>query len=149
MLTMGRSDLTRRPLVKRNSLLIRISAAIAATKTSEPFSRPASAGTGVRTFFHPHRRAVLAALLTSVAGAAFFRSSALAQGDPLPSWNDGRAKQSILDFVASVAREGSPNFLPVPQRTATFDNDGTLWVEQPMYTQLAFAFDQVKLLAPQ
>jgi hypothetical protein len=91
----------------------------------------------------------LAALLTSAAGAAFFKSSALAQGDPLPSWNDGKAKQSILDFVASVTREGSSNFVPVPQRIATFDNDGTLWVEQPMYTQFAFALDQVKALAPQ
>jgi haloacid dehalogenase-like hydrolase len=91
----------------------------------------------------------LAALLTSAAGAALSRSPALAQGDPLPSWNDGKSKQSILDFVASVTREGSPGFVPVPQRVATFDNDGTLWVEQPMYTQLAFAFDQVKALAPQ
>jgi haloacid dehalogenase-like hydrolase len=103
----------------------------------------------MRTLFYADRRAVLTALLTSAAGVAFFRPSALAQGDPLPSWNDGKAKQSILDFVASVTREGSPSFVPVPQRTATFDNDGTLWVEQPMYTQLAFALDQVKTLAPQ
>jgi hypothetical protein len=103
----------------------------------------------VRTLFPAHRRAFLAALLTSAAGAALFRSPALAQGDPLPSWNDDKSKQSILDFVASVTREGSPGFVPVPQRVATFDNDGTLWVEQPMYTQLAFAFDQVKAIAPQ
>lgn len=82
--------------------------------------------------------------------APLLRSSAHAQStDPLPSWNDGRAKQSILDFVALVTREGSPNFVPVPQRIATFDNDGTLWVEQPMYTQLAFALDRVKALAPE
>jgi hypothetical protein len=92
---------------------------------------------------------VLAALLTSAAGAiTLSRFPALAQGDPLPSWNDGKAKQSILDFVAAVTREGSPDFVPVPQRVATFDNDGTLWVEQPMYTQLAFALDRVKALAP-
>jgi hypothetical protein len=66
----------------------------------------------------------------------------------LPSWNDGAAKQSILNFVAAVTREGSPDFVPIPQRIATFDNDGTLWVEQPMYTQLAFALDRLKSLAP-
>ena len=67
---------------------------------------------------------------------------------PLPSWNDGAAKQSILDFVAAVTKEGSPDFVPPPQRIATFDNDGTLWCEQPIYTQLAFALDRVKALAP-
>ena len=103
----------------------------------------------MHAFFCPHRRAVLAALLTSAAAIALSKSPALAQGDPLPSWNDGKAKQSILDFVANVTREGSANFVPVPQRIATFDNDGTLWVEQPMYTQLAFALDRVKALAPQ
>ncbi|MGA8968187.1 MAG: HAD family hydrolase [Pseudolabrys sp.] len=103
----------------------------------------------MRTLFYAHRRAVLAALLTSAAGAiALSRFPALAQGDPLPSWNDGKAKQSILDFVAAVTREGSPDFVPARQRVATFDNDGTLWVEQPIYTQLAFAFDRVKALAP-
>ena len=103
----------------------------------------------MRTFFYAHRRAVLAALLTSAAGAVTLsRFPALAQGDPLPSWNDGKAKQSILDFVAAVTREGSSDFVPAPQRVATFDNDGTLWVEQPMYTQLAFALDRVKALAP-
>jgi hypothetical protein len=75
---------------------------------------------------------------------------AQAQGvDPLPSWNDGSAKRSILDFVAAVTRDGSPDFVAEPERVATFDNDGTLWVEQPMYTQLAFALDRVKALAPQ
>src|SRR5204863_820190 len=64
-------------------------------------------------------------------------------------WNDGRAKQSILEFVAAVTREGSPNFVPMSQRIATFDNDGTLWVEQPVYTQLAFALDRVKALVPE
>ena len=69
-------------------------------------------------------------------------------GDPLPSWNDGAAKQSIVSFVAAVTREGSPDFVPVPQRIATFDNDGTLWSEHPMYVQLAFALDRVKAMAP-
>jgi len=74
--------------------------------------------------------------------------AALAQGDPLPSWVDGKNKQSILNFVAAVTREGSSDFVPVPQRIATFDNDGTLWCEQPMYVQLAFALDRVKAMAP-
>jgi haloacid dehalogenase-like hydrolase len=102
------------------------------------------------TIHHIHRRAVLAGLLTSVAGGVALSSNlALAQNDPLPSWNDGKAKQSIVDFVNVVTREGSPGFVPVPQRVATFDNDGTLWCEQPMFVQLAFALDQVKALAPQ
>ena len=69
--------------------------------------------------------------------------------DPLPSWNDGAAKKSIIDFVAKVTKEGSPDFVPPAERIATFDNDGTLWAEQPMYFQLLFALDRVKALAPQ
>ncbi|BBO78557.1 haloacid dehalogenase [Desulfosarcina widdelii] len=69
--------------------------------------------------------------------------------DPLPSWNDGQTKQSILRFVEKVTTSGSPDFVPVADRIATFDNDGTLWSEQPMYFQLFFALDRVKILAPQ
>ena len=69
--------------------------------------------------------------------------------DPLPSWNDGATKQAIVDFVAKVTKEGSSDFVPVAERIATFDNDGTLWCEQPMYFQLLFALDRVKALAPQ
>jgi phosphoglycolate phosphatase-like HAD superfamily hydrolase len=69
--------------------------------------------------------------------------------DSLPSWNDGPAKQSIVEFVAKVTKEGSPDFVPPEQRIATFDNDGTLWCEQPMYFQLLFALDRIKALAPQ
>src|SRR5881396_3199944 len=69
--------------------------------------------------------------------------------DPLPSWNDGQAKKSITEFVDKVTKEGSPDFVPAEQRIATFDNDGTLWCEQPMYFQLFFALDRVKALAPQ
>ncbi len=69
--------------------------------------------------------------------------------DPLPSWNNGNSKQAILGFVARVTKEGSSDFVPVAERIATFDNDGTLWSEQPMYFQLAFAIDRVKALAPQ
>src|SRR6184192_3608376 len=69
--------------------------------------------------------------------------------DPLPSWNDGPAKKSITEFVAKVTKEGSSDFVPPEERIATFDNDGTLWCEQPMYFQLLFAIDRVKALAPQ
>jgi hypothetical protein len=69
--------------------------------------------------------------------------------DPLPSWNETAAKQAIVSFVEKVTKPGSPDFVPVPERIATFDNDGTLWVEQPMYSQLLFALDRVKALAPQ
>ena len=68
--------------------------------------------------------------------------------DPLPAWNDGKTKQSIIDFVTKVTTPGSADFVPVPERIATFDNDGTLWCEQPMYFQLLFALDRVKALAP-
>ena len=69
-------------------------------------------------------------------------------GDPLPSWNDGPNKSAILAFVESVTDEDSEGFVPVPERVATFDNDGTLWSEQPVYFQLQFALDRVRALAP-
>ena len=68
---------------------------------------------------------------------------------PLPSWNDGPAKQSIIQFVQSVTTEGGAQFVPPAERIAVIDNDGTLWAEQPMYVQLAFAIDRVTALAPQ
>lgn len=71
-----------------------------------------------------------------------------APADPLPSWNDGKSKQSILDFVAKVTKEGGRDFVPVAERIATFDNDGTLWCEMPIPVQLFFAVDRVKALAP-
>ncbi|MGD1972852.1 MAG: HAD family hydrolase [Desulfobacterales bacterium] len=74
---------------------------------------------------------------------------AVGDQDPLPSWNEGTAKQSIIDFVTRVTQSGSPDFVVPEQRIATFDNDGTLWSEQPMYFQLFFAIDRVKSLAPQ
>src|SRR5215471_17103018 len=73
----------------------------------------------------------------------------LAADAPLPSWNDNTPRKVIVEFVTKVTREGSPDFVPVPERIATFDNDGTLWAEQPMYFQLLFALDRVKALAPQ
>ena len=69
--------------------------------------------------------------------------------DPLPSWNEGRARAAILSLVERTTTPGSPDFVPVAERIAVFDNDGTLWSEQPMYVQLAFAIDRVKALAPQ
>jgi hypothetical protein len=68
---------------------------------------------------------------------------------PLPSWNEGAAKKSIVEFVDKVRREGSPDFVPPAERIAVFDNDGTLWAEQPTYFQFLFALDRVKALAPQ
>jgi phosphoglycolate phosphatase-like HAD superfamily hydrolase len=76
-------------------------------------------------------------------------TGAFAQTDPLPSWNDGAAKKSIADFVVRVTTQGGPDFVPAPERIATFDNDGTLWTEQPYYFQVAFAFDRIKAMAPQ
>jgi phosphoserine phosphatase len=93
-------------------------------------------------------RRTLPALL--IAAAICLGGSAWAQApDPLPSWNDGPVKKSITDFVPRVTTVGSPDFVPRDQRIATFDNDGTLWAEQPMYFQIMFAMDRVKALAPQ
>jgi phosphoserine phosphatase len=69
--------------------------------------------------------------------------------EPLPSWNDGTVKKSILDFVRRVTTEDGPDFVPVPERIAVFDNDGTLWAEQPHYFQGLFAFDRIRALEPQ
>ena len=75
--------------------------------------------------------------------------AALAQGtpDPLPSWRDGPRKRALLDFVGAVTTEGGPDFVRAADRVATFDNDGTLWVEQPAYTQFVFILDRIRALA--
>jgi phosphoglycolate phosphatase-like HAD superfamily hydrolase len=91
------------------------------------------------------------ALLRAVLGLVFacaFTVDVFAQADPLPSWNDGTTKKSIIEFVTKVTANGGTDFVPAEQRIATFDNDGTLWAERPMYFQLAFALDRVKALAP-
>jgi phosphoserine phosphatase len=85
---------------------------------------------------------VLVASLGWLAG-----THAQAPADPLPSWNDGAVKKSIIDFIPRVTTEGNADFVPLDQRIATFDNDGTLWAEQPMYFQIMFAIDRVKALA--
>ena len=69
--------------------------------------------------------------------------------EPLRSWNEGASKKSIVEFVRKVTKHGSPEFVPVVERIAVFDNDGTLWAEQPLYFQFLFAIDRVKVLAPQ
>ena len=76
-------------------------------------------------------------------------ADAASSGEPLPSWNNGPAKQSIFSFVEKVTTEGSPSFVPVPERIATFDNDGTLWCETPVPVQVYFALDRVKALESQ
>ncbi|CAN7345488.1 haloacid dehalogenase-like hydrolase [Phyllobacterium sp. LjRoot231] len=87
-----------------------------------------------------------ALLKTVLAGVLILLATAMAQAqtDPLPSWNDTAPKAAVLAFVEKVTKEGSTDFVAEPERIAVFDNDGTLWVEHPMYTQLAFALDRVK-----
>ncbi|WP_343712416.1 HAD family hydrolase [Inquilinus sp.] len=92
------------------------------------------------------RRRLLSTLRNAVILFFAFTMSALAK-DPLPSWNDGAAKRAIVDFVTRVTTPGGPDFVPVEERIATFDNDGTLWAEQPMYFQIAFAMDEVRAQA--
>jgi len=94
------------------------------------------------------QRRFLAFVLALAAGLAL-GSPAVAQTDPLPSWGDGTAKQAIVTFVRATTTQGSPRFVPPAERVATFDNDGTLWAEQPMYFQMLFALERVKALAPQ
>ncbi|MFZ2168579.1 MAG: HAD family hydrolase [Methylococcaceae bacterium] len=89
-------------------------------------------------------RSILWLLFLSFAAVANARST-----DPLPSWNNGAAKSAIVQFVKDVTRKGGPDFVPPAERIAAFDNDGTLWCEQPMYVQLAFALDRVKAVAPE
>ncbi len=91
--------------------------------------------------------AVLASAILGVTVSFGWSFQASAQNDPLPSWNDTSAKQAIVDFVGRVTKAGGPDFVAPAERIATFDNDGTLWVEQPMYVQMAFALDRVKALA--
>ncbi|HEY7334812.1 MAG TPA: HAD family hydrolase [Bryobacteraceae bacterium] len=89
-------------------------------------------------------------LLVVAAGCATPRwAGGSAPADPLPSWNDGPAKAAIVNFVRTTIDESNPKFVPLEDRIATFDQDGTIWVEHPAYSQLLFAFDRVAALAPQ
>ena len=112
------------------------------------------------TFFEVSRRAMLSAFASLPALPMLLPSSALAQlpaspvgqtpvTETLPSWNDTATKKAIFNFVERVTKQGSPDFVPEAERIATFDNDGTLWAEQPMYFQIMFALYRVKVLAPQ
>jgi len=92
------------------------------------------------------RRHLLIAIMLT---AALALASLAAADEPLPSWNEGQTKRAIVDFVKRVTADGGADFVPVAERIAVFDNDGTLWIEKPMYAQLAFALDRVKALAPQ
>ncbi len=92
-------------------------------------------------------KGIAAAAGVAAAGSTVRPGSA--QTDGLPSWNDGPVKRSILDFIARTTTPGGPDWVPVPERIACFDNDGTLWTEQPIYFQIAFAVDRVKAMAPQ
>jgi phosphoglycolate phosphatase-like HAD superfamily hydrolase len=109
------------------------------------FSRDCNSPKHWRTMNMPRTLLVILGIVL----ALNFCELALAQTpDPLPSWNDGQAKQAVIDFVTRVTKPGGPDFVPEAERIATFDNDGTLWAEQPMYFQLLFALDRVKELAP-
>jgi phosphoglycolate phosphatase-like HAD superfamily hydrolase len=97
-------------------------------------------------------RTTLAAVTLLVVGALLGWLAAQdkpAATDPLPSWNDGAAKKSIIEFVERVTKEGGPDYVPPAERIATFDNDGTLWAEQPVYVQAMFIFDRINALAPE
>ena len=104
---------------------------------------------GVGMFVRSRARCILLLVLLSSGLWSLFLGPAMAQTDPLPSWNDGAVKKSITDFVARVTAPGGPDFISTEQRIAAFDNDGTLWCEQPVYFQFAFALDRIRSMAPQ
>jgi hypothetical protein len=87
---------------------------------------------------------LLSCLVHTALGAS---AAAQTPRDPLPSWNDGPSRRSIIAFVSEATREGGPRFVPAAARIAVFDNDGTLWTEQPMYVQAAFILDRIRVLA--
>jgi phosphoglycolate phosphatase-like HAD superfamily hydrolase len=93
-----------------------------------------------------HRREFVALILGAAASVGL-ESRANAQSDPLPSWNDGAPKNTILEFVRATTDALSPQFVPPEERIATFDQDGTLWVEHPIYTQVVYCFDRVVVVA--
>ena len=89
-------------------------------------------------FFRPYFTLLIVALTTQTLARA---------QDALPSWNDGPAKQAIVDFVRTTTESGGAKFVPPEERIATFDQDGTLWVEHPVYSQLIYCLDRVPVLA--
>jgi hypothetical protein len=108
-------------------------------------SEPSGNAVGIRS----HSGITDAASLTRAGAASRFPVAQTPVSDSLPSWNDTGPKTAIFDFVGRVTKQGSPDLVPEAERIATFDNDGTLWAEQPMHSQLLFALYRVKVLAPQ
>jgi phosphoglycolate phosphatase-like HAD superfamily hydrolase len=96
-----------------------------------------------------HRKGLTAGLPAAALLLASLSPGAAQVPDPLPSWNDGPSKRAVVEFVAKITRQGGTDFMPPAERIATFDNDGTLWAEQPLYFQFLFAIDRLKALAPQ
>ena len=90
-----------------------------------------------------NRRVLLSSLAVLPMPALLPATFAIAQNDPLPSWNDGAAKQAIVEFVKTTTDPSSGKFVPPPERIATFDQDGTLWVEHPMYSQVVYCLERV------
>src|SRR5271169_6875313 len=90
-----------------------------------------------------NRRHFSTVLLAAAAGSLGVLAPALAETDPLPSWNDGAAKSAILQFIRTTTDQASPRFVPPEERIATFEQDGTLWVEHPIYTQVVYCLDRV------
>jgi hypothetical protein len=84
----------------------------------------------------------------TMASILFVSGAGVVSAAPLPPWNDTASKKAIVAFVQKVTKEDSPDFVPQAERIAVFDNDGTLWAEQPAYFQLQFALDRVKAMAP-
>jgi phosphoserine phosphatase len=113
-----------------------------------------NARTGIAVLYLPRLRAAVAlacltVALASVAPAARRQAPGQSAADAMPSCNDGASKKAIVEFVGRVTRAGKPDFVPVSERIATFDNDGTLWAEKPVPFQVMFAFDRVKAMAPE
>ena len=93
------------------------------------------------------RRSMIASLAAlAVTFGLLLPTTASAQSDPLPSWNDGPAKQAIVEFVKATTDQSNADFVPPEERIATFDQDGTLWVEHPMYTQVEYCLERVPAL---
>jgi len=136
-------------------------------RTGEHFNPHVTIGVGQIPFVEQMKAASFPTFKFKVAGSAVYQlgnfgtaakqlwawqpavAAAATDGDPLPSWNEGKSKAAIKKFVADATTPGSPNFVPPIDRIATFDNDGTLWCEMPIYVQCAFAIDRVRKLAPQ
>lgn len=101
-----------------------------------------------RMRFFPKKGVLKAVLIATLTSMFIVQPASAAPKDPLPSWNEGSTKQAIVEFVQSVSNQSSQNYVPVEDRIAVTDNDGTLWAEQPLYFQFLFAFDRVKAMVP-